>query len=442
MLWSPKFSLSNMRVRLTAKGLLRNIRLPSGYKKSTVIFHTVDRGKQRSPKSSCIQTQGSTDVRSSGTKTAELTQYKTKCETQSGIILQLKKFLTSSNQKFEALTVVIQHLQSEREETLKQRKELSQELVNLRGELVTTAAACEKLERDRNELQVAYEGFLQKLNQQHHNDLAELEERLKQFYTAECEKLQSICIEEAEKYKAQLQEQVDNLNITHENFKLELENSHSEKVEELKKEYESSFSELKSAHESERKSLEDSFKEKQELLEKKIEELKCENDSLSEKLKIEEQKQIAKEKASLKNPQIMYLEQELESLKAVLEIKNEKLHQQDIKLMKMEKLMENNTILTDKLKKVQQENEELKARMDKHMELSRQLSTEQAVLQESLEKESKVNKRLSMENEELLWKLHNGDLCSPRKLSPSSPSVPLQSPRNSGNFSSPTVSPR
>ncbi|KAM6077086.1 microtubule-associated tumor suppressor 1 isoform 5-T5 [Chlamydotis macqueenii] len=403
---------------------------------------SVDKGKQRTPKSSCIRTQASTDVPLPGTKPAELTQYKTKCETQSGIILQLKKILISSNQKFEALTVVIQHLQSEREEALKQRKELSQELVNLRGELVTTSAACEKLERDRNELQVAYEGFLQKLNQQHHNDLAELEERLKQFYTAECEKLQSICIEEAEKYKAQLQEQVDNLNITHENFKLELENSHSEKVEELKKEYESSFSELKSAHESERKSLEDSFKEKQELLEKKIDELKCENDSLSEKLKFEEQKQIAKEKANLKNPQIMYLEQELESLKAVLEIKNEKLHQQDIKLMKMEKLLENNTILMDKLKKVQQENEELKARMDKHMELSRQLSTEQAVLQESLEKESKVNKRLSMENEELLWKLHNGDLCSPRKLSPSSPSVPLQSPRNSGNFSSPTASPR
>ncbi|NWQ74377.1 MTUS1 protein, partial [Columbina picui] len=405
----------------------------------------VDKGKQRGPKSSCIQTQASTDVHSPATKTAELTQYKTKCETQSGIILQLKKFLTSSNQKFEALTVVIQHLQSEREEALKQRKELFQELVNLRGELVTTSAACEKLERDRNELRVAYEGFLQKLNQQHHNDLAELEERLKQFYTAECEKLQSICIEEAEKYKAQLQEQVDNLNITHENFKVELENSHSEKVEELTKKYESSFSGkyfIFNAHESERKSLEDSFKEKQELLEKKIDELKCENDSLSEKLKLEEQKQISREKASLKNPQIMYLEQELESLKAVLEIKNEKLHQQDVKLMKMEKLLENNTILMDKLKKVQQENEELKARMDKHMELSRQLSTEQAVLQESLEKESKVNKRLSMENEELLWKLHNGDLCSPRKLSPSSPSVPLQSPRNSGNFSSPTVSPR
>ncbi|NXF01999.1 MTUS1 protein, partial [Smithornis capensis] len=421
---------------------LHSLKTPKGTWLFFVVL-LVDKGKQRSPKSSCIQTQASTDARSPGTKAAELTQYKTKCETQSGIILQLKKFLASSNQKFEALTVVIQHLQSEREEALKQHKDLSQELVNLRGELVTTSAACEKLERDRNELQVAYEGFLQKLNQQHHDDLAELEERLKQFYTAECEKLQSICIEEAEKYKAQLQEQVDNLNTTHESFKLELENRHSEKVEELKKEYESSFSgEYFSTHESERKSLEDSFKEKQELLEKRIDELKSENNSLSEKLKLEEQKQIAKEKANYKNPQIMYLEQELESLKAVLEIKNEKLHQQDIKLMKMEKLVENNTILMDKLKKVQQENEELKARMDKHMELSRQLSTEQAVLQESLEKESKVNKRLSMENEELLWKLHNGDLCSPRKLSPSSSSVPLQSPRNSGNFSSPTVSPR
>ncbi|NWT50613.1 MTUS1 protein, partial [Erythrocercus mccallii] len=450
--WPPKPACQNGTsgpVPLKALPRPRLHSLRSTPKGTGVCFATeitlspIDKGKQRSPKSSCIRTQASTDSRSPGTKAAELTQYKTKCETQSGIILQLKKFLTSSNQKFEALTVVIQHLQSEREEALKQRKELSQELVNLRGELVTTSAACEKLERDRNELQVAYEGFLQKLNQQHHDDLAELEERLKQFYTAECEKLQSICIEEAEKYKAQLQEQVDNLNTTHESFKLELENRHSEKVEELKKEYESSFSgKYFTTHESERKLLEDSFKEKQELLEKKIDELKSENNSLSEKLKLEEQKQIAKEKANLKNPQIMYLEQELESLKAVLEIKNEKLHQQDIKLMKMEKLVENNTILMDKLKKVQQENEELKARMDKHMELSRQLSTEQAVLQESLEKESKVNKRLSMENEELLWKLHNGDLCSPRKLSPSSSSVPLQSPRNSGNFSSPAVSPR
>ncbi|NXK20664.1 MTUS1 protein, partial [Arenaria interpres] len=77
------------------------------------VFSSVDKGKQRSANSSCIQAQAATDAHSPGTKPAELTQYKTKCEAQSGIILQLKKFLTCSNQKFEALTVVIQYLQSE-----------------------------------------------------------------------------------------------------------------------------------------------------------------------------------------------------------------------------------------------------------------------------------------------------------------------------------------
>ncbi|XP_069341022.1 microtubule-associated tumor suppressor 1 isoform X4 [Eulemur rufifrons] len=436
MLLSPKFSLSTIHVRLTAKGLLRNLRLPSGFRKSTVIFHTVEKGRQKNPRSLCIQTQTSPDALSSK-KTLELAQYKTKCENQSGFILQLKQLLSRGNTKFEALTVVIQHLLSEREEALKQQKTLSQELVNLRGELVTASTTCEKLEKARNELETAYEGFVQ----QHQADKTERENRLKEFYTREYEKLRDTYIEEAEKYKTQLQEQFDNLNAAHETSKLEIEASHSEKIELLKAAYEASLSEIKKSHEIEKKSLEDLLSEKQESLEKQINDLKSENDALNEKLKSEEQKRISREKANLKNPQIMYLEQELESLKAVLEIKNEKLHQQDIKLMKMEKLVDNNTALVDKLKRFQQENEELKARMDKHMAISRQLSTEQAVLQESLEKESKVNKRLSMENEELLWKLHNGDLCSPKR-SPTSSAVPFQSPRNSGSFSNPSISPR
>ncbi|XP_011949025.1 PREDICTED: microtubule-associated tumor suppressor 1 isoform X3 [Cercocebus atys] len=399
-------------------------------------LNAVEKSRQKNPRSLCIQTQTAPDALPSE-KTRELAQYKTKCENQSGFILQLKQLLACGNTKFEALTVVIQHLLSEREEALKQHKTLSQELVNLRGELVTASSTCEKLEKARNELQTAYEAFIQ----QHQAEKTERENRLKEFYTREYEKLRDTYVEEAEKYKMQLQEQFDNLNAAHETSKLEIEASHSEKVELLKKAYEASLSEIKKGHEIEKKSLEDLLSEKQESLEKQISDLKSENDALNEKLKSEEQKRIAREKANLKNPQIMYLEQELESLKAVLEIKNEKLHQQDIKLMKMEKLVDNNTALVDKLKRFQQENEELKARMDKHMEISRQLSTEQAVLQESLEKESKVNKRLSMENEELLWKLHNGDLCSPKR-SPTSSAIPFQSPRNSGSFPSPSISPR
>lgn len=51
----------------------------------------------------------------------------------------------------------------------------------------------------------------------------------------------------------------------------------------------------------------------------------------------------------------------------------------------------------------------------------RQLSEENANLQEYVEKEAQEKKRLSRTNEELLWKLQTGDPTSPVKLSPTSP---------------------
>uniref|UniRef100_A0A8C6SZ99 Uncharacterized protein n=1 Tax=Neogobius melanostomus TaxID=47308 RepID=A0A8C6SZ99_9GOBI len=40
MLWSPKFSLSYIHVRLTVKGLLQNLHLLSGCKRNIVVFRT------------------------------------------------------------------------------------------------------------------------------------------------------------------------------------------------------------------------------------------------------------------------------------------------------------------------------------------------------------------------------------------------------------------
>lgn len=108
-----------------------------------------------------------------------------------------------------------------------------------------------------------------------------------------------------------------------------------------------------------------------------------------------------------KDSHTLYLEQELESLKVVLDIKNKQLHQQEKKLMEIDKLVrpegddcwasrqailllnkththhsiillifisfqtEKNVKLDESLNKVQQENEDLKARMERHAALSR-----------------------------------------------------------------------
>ncbi|KAG7461833.1 hypothetical protein MATL_G00195310 [Megalops atlanticus] len=403
----------------------------------------VDKNKQKTgPRTQQPQTNGHPDLLPAESKPLVTEHYRAQCEKSNQCIQQLKKLLTSGNRRFEAITVVIQHIIAERDEAQKQCQELSQELVTLREELVTSATSCETLEKEKEELRVTFEGVLQKVQEQHQSDLADLEERLKAFYSAEWEKVHEAYQEEANKYKNQMQQQVDDLRSKHEALRKELEASHAEKAESLKQQYETTFEDLRKTHEQEVQILDKSLKDAEAKLSEQIEELTTENNTLKERVNAEEERRKMLAEKNQKDSHTLYLEQELESLKVVLDIKNKQLHQQDKKLMQMDKLMEKNVKLDESLKKIQQENEDLKARMDKHAALSRQLSTEQAVLQESLQKESKVNKRLSMENEELLWKLHNGDLSSPRKLSPSSPSKSLQSPRNSGVFSSAPVSPR
>lgn len=358
---------------------------------------------------------------------------------------QLRELLAVSNCRFEALTIVLQQVLAERDDASKQCRDLSQELVNLRGELVCSVHSSERLEKEKEELRVALEDALQTLKEQHHKDLNELEQRLHAFYQAEWDKVHLTYREEADKCKSLMQQQMEELKANHEAMKLELERSHTEQLQCVKQQYDMSLEELSKVHNQELQSLDKTLKDAEAALSGQIEVLTAENSALIEKLTAEEnrRKELAE---SQKDSHTLYLEQELESLKVVLDIKNTQLHQQEKKLMEVDQLKEKNVKLDEGLKKAQQENEDLKARMDRHAALSRQLSTEQAVLQESLQKESKMNKRLSMENEELLWKLHNGDLSSPRKVSPTSTSpsnsFSLQSPRSSGLFSSPAVSPR
>nr|XP_057919286.1 microtubule-associated tumor suppressor 1 homolog A isoform X2 [Doryrhamphus excisus] len=360
-------------------------------------------------------------------------------------IQHLTGLLASSNCRFEAVTVVLQQTLAERDESMGRCAELSQELVNLRGELVSSVNSSEQLAKEKQDLQNVLDNAMQRLQEQHQQDLEEMEKRLQVSYQAECDKVHLGYQEEANKHKALLQQQMAELECSHNAMKLELEHSHVEQLQCAKQQHEQSLLELGDIHSRQLESLNASLKDTEATLTKQIEELTQQNAAMMEKLTTEESKRMELAE-SQKDSHTVYLEQELESLKVVLDIKNKQLHQQEKKMMDIDKLIEKNVKLDESFKRVQQENEDLKARVEKHATLWRQLSTEQAMLQESLQKESKVNKRLSMENEELLWKLHNGDLSTPHKVSPTSmspsQSFSLQSPRSPGTCSPPPLSPR
>ncbi|XP_054633939.1 mucin-5AC-like isoform X2 [Dunckerocampus dactyliophorus] len=365
--------------------------------------------------------------------TAKQNHNKELVEKKNQSITQLRKLLVQGNKRVEALATVIQHLFIQREETLKEKKDLSTEVANLRDELVASSQCCERLHKEKQEVRVHLEEALQRLEEQHKEELVQLEDRLRNFYQTEWDKVHKTYQAEADKCRMLMEQQVEELRSKHEAERKNQEASHSLIMESLKQQNETSLQELKTIEKTNLENLEKTLKETETTLSDQISVLLAEKEALNEKLIAEEERRrrILTD-SNLRDSRTVYLEQELESLKVVLEMKNNQLHQKEKKLMEMDKLAETNVKLEECLNKVQQENEDYKARMDKHAALSKQLSSEQAILQQTLQKESKVNKRLSMENEELLWKLHNGDLlASPRRLSPTSP---FSSPQNSASL--------
>uniref|UniRef100_A0A8C5I264 Microtubule-associated tumor suppressor 1 n=1 Tax=Gouania willdenowi TaxID=441366 RepID=A0A8C5I264_GOUWI len=400
----------------------------------------VDKNKSKaSSEQQPLQQQTSRPKKNNGPNTPET-------DRRDNDIQHLKELLAASNLRFEAVAIVLQQSLIERDEATSQCSKLSQELVGLKGELVCSTHSSQHLEKEKEELRVALDDALHSVQGKHQRELAQLEQRLQTFYQAEWDKMHLSYQEEADRCRTLMQQQVSELKASHEVMKQELENSYEEQLHCVIGQYEKSLEELRRVHDEELQSLDKTLKEAEANVSGRIKELTEENNYLIEKLTAEENRRMEAAEKSEKDLHTLYLEQELESLKVVLDIKTKQLHQQEKKLMEIDILMEKNMKLDENLRKVQQENEDFKARMERHSALSRQLSSEQAMLQETLQKESKVNKRLSMENEELLWKLHNGDLSSPRKVSPTSSSPShsfnLQAPPSSGFFSSSPVSPR
>ncbi|NXG78292.1 CCD69 protein, partial [Baryphthengus martii] len=108
-----------------------------------------------------------------------------------------------------------------------------------------------------------------------------------------------------------------------------------------------------------------------------------------------------------------FWEQELESLHFVIEMKNEHIHSLDKKLLNLETMAERNLLLEEKVKTLQQENEDLQVRTQNHLVMARQLSEELVVARGALEKESQLREQARREKEELLYRVLNGGDGSP-----------------------------
>uniref|UniRef100_A0A8C5C5Z7 Microtubule associated scaffold protein 2 n=2 Tax=Gadus morhua TaxID=8049 RepID=A0A8C5C5Z7_GADMO len=224
-----------------------------------------------------------------------------------------------------------------------------------------------------------------------------------------------------EELRASQDEQIDDMSESHEASLMEMEKTHNDTLVTLREENTRTVKNLKMAHEQQRKSLEEDFEKLRLSLQDQVDTLTFQNRSLRDRAKRFEEalRRSTDEQIVEALAPYQHIEEDLKSLKEVLEMKNQQIHQQEVKISELEIMQaEKNVYLEERVQVLQQQNEDLKARIDNNVATSRQLSAENANLQVHVEQESKEKKRLSRTNEELLWRLQTGEL-SPH-MSPSS----------------------
>ncbi|KAL1768535.1 microtubule-associated tumor suppressor candidate 2 isoform X1 [Sigmodon hispidus] len=346
-----------------------------------------------------------------------------KCECQARQLGLAGQELKRAICGFDALAVSTQHFFGKSESALAKEKELSIELANIRDEVAFNTAKCEKLQKEKEALERRFEEELRRLGWQQQAEVQELQARLQEQFQAESARLQEEHQDQLLRMRCQHQEQVEDITASHEAALLEMEKNHTVAILILQDDHDHKVQELMSTHEFEKKELEENFEKLRLSLQDQVDTLTFQSQSLRDRAQRFEEalRKTTEEQLEIALAPYQHLEEDMQSLKQVLEMKNQQIHLQEKKIIELEKLVEKNIILEEKIQVLQQQNEDLKARIDQNTVVTRQLSEENANLQEYVEKETQEKKRLSRTNEELLWKLQTGDPTSPIKLSPTSP---------------------
>ncbi|XP_012705454.2 microtubule-associated tumor suppressor candidate 2 isoform X2 [Fundulus heteroclitus] len=337
------------------------------------------------------------------------------CEHQEKQLKALRDELRRASLGLDAFIVTAQHYCLKNEAAENGRSKLSLELQKARKEMTSHSMRWERLQQDKTAMEAAFERELQELQMQQEAELAAVEEGLRKCHAAEVEHLKVEHRLEMEELTTQQQEQMEEVTVNHQAAMQELRDMHNITMATLHEEHARTMRDLRKAHDQQRLLLEEDFEKLRLSLQDQVDTLTFQNQSLKEKAKRFEEalRRSTDEQIIDALAPYQHIEKDLKSLKEVVEMKNQQIHQQEKKISDLEKVAQKNVFLEEKIQVLQQQNEDMRARIQMNLTMSRQLSEENANLQESVEKESTEKKRLSRNNEELLWLLQTSPLMSP-----------------------------
>ncbi|XP_065146758.1 microtubule-associated tumor suppressor candidate 2 isoform X2 [Paramisgurnus dabryanus] len=345
----------------------------------------------------------------------ELQLLQGRCEDQARQLQALQTELKKTNKSLEVFAICTQHFCHKSEDAEEKKQQLSWELSRIQQEVAFNAARWERLQKEKIDLEECFERELRELQVQQESELATLEENLRTRHASDRDHLKAEHQSEVEEIRTQHQEQVEELTANHEAALEDLKTMHNITMATLQEEHARTMRDLRKAHEQQKASLEEDFEELRLSLQDQVDTLTFQNRTLKDKAKRFEEalRKSTDEQIVDALAPYQHIEEDLKSLKEVLEMKNQQIHDQEKKICQLEKVAQKNLHLEERVQVLQQQNEDLMARIDRHLAVSRQLSEENANLQGYVEKETNEKKRLSRNNDELLWLLQTSPHLSP-----------------------------
>ncbi|XP_066286383.1 platelet binding protein GspB-like isoform X3 [Branchiostoma lanceolatum] len=330
--------------------------------------------------------------------------------------MQLKEGMTG----FDAMAVLVKYLTEEMDAfshptLLTQIQRLEEELHHARSERDAQKLDLERLQNDIHNAIASHKDHINKLKDDHAAELKLQEDEFQIVRQAEMGKLATQHRMEVEILADGHKHQLLEIREAHQAATRELEQKHAEEIRNLGALQAQEIEELKRQHQEQISSLTTNFEKTRLSLEDQIETLNFQYQRQKDKAQMFEEalnKDTDMRVQAAITP-YKHLPAEVDSLKAVLDIKSQEVHDLRKRNMELDKQVSEIPDLKDKIKMLERKTEDVEAMLSIKSEFHRQMSTEHAQLRQQYERQEYASKRLSMENEELQWKLRNSGSSSP-----------------------------
>jgi len=322
---------------------------------------------------------------------AEIDRLENLLETKNKDLEKVRSIVKENSIGFDVMAVVLNQmsiktcLTSQLQNTVAQ---MSKEIEVANLQISTKDEAHKDLEERHSKELLNFQSSMQVLKTEHENNQREMLEK----HLKEKEKLKEDTLTVIHEKEVKQDEDIAKLMNKHKEEMVSLEQTHTEMIESLKSKFIDQEAKLRG-----------NFNDEKSSLDERISELNAKIKSLEDNLMHGSDYRLKTAQNKMTN-----LQQEIDSLKTVVEMRTSEVHELRAEKVKLEEKLEQFDQQQQSIKKFTAQVEDLKEQLTAKCDIEQKIMEENRHLHQLVQKENFEKKRLSMENEQLSWKMNQG----------------------------------